>query len=113
MATKIRLFVEPHILHAPAVEQAVDHDRQSLQLRLPAGRKAVVVKDRPSTIVLQFFVYLPNEMPTLLLIGLHGLLIEQLVDLGIAVAGVIAVRTAGVILIELRVGVVHPGAGQI
>src|SRR6476659_3912114 len=27
-----RLFVEPDVLHAPAVEQAVDHDRQALDL---------------------------------------------------------------------------------
>jgi hypothetical protein len=41
------------------------------------------------------------------------LLIEQLVESGIAVAGVIAVRAAGIIFIELRVWVVDTEAGQI
>src|SRR5947207_1484180 len=110
---KASLFVEPHILHAPAVEQAVRHDRQSLQLGVPAGREAVVVQDRSSTILLQFPVDVPYETPTLLLIALHRLLIEQLVHLGITIPGVITVGPAGVILIELRVGVVYPGTSEI
>src|SRR5579871_3503823 len=36
------LFVEPHILEAPAVVGAVDHDRQALDLGPPAGRFAQV-----------------------------------------------------------------------
>src|SRR5256885_8316852 len=35
--------------HAPAVGNAVDHDRQPLDVRLPAGPAAVVKKDRKST----------------------------------------------------------------
>src|SRR5580692_6433945 len=76
VAANCLLFIEPNILHAPAVEQAVDHDCQSLQLGLPAGREAIVVEDRSSTILLQFLVDFPNEMPALLLISLHRLLIE-------------------------------------
>ena len=96
----VRLSIQPNILHAPAVEQAVDHDRQSLELRLPAGRKAIVEKDRPRTILLQLPVDVPDKMLALGLIPLSRLLIEELVDLRITIAGVITVRAAGVILIE-------------
>src|SRR5712691_6072161 len=107
------LFIEPDILHAPAVKQAVDHDRQPLQVRSPAGGEPVVEKNRPSTVLLQFLVDFPNQVPALFLVRLHRLLIEQFVDLGIAVAGVIAVRAASVILVDLRVGVVAAGGGQV
>jgi len=72
-----------------------------------------VEKDRPSAVLLQFFVYFEDEAAAFLLIPLDRLLIEQLIELGIAVAGVITVRAAGVIFIELRVRVVDPEAGQI
>ena len=107
------LPIEPDILHAPAVEHAVRHDRQAFDLRLPARREAVVEQDRPRTVLLQFPVDLPDEAPPLLLVPLHRLLIEQLVDFRVAIAGIIPVRTAGVILVELRIGIVDPGAGQV
>src|SRR6516225_4386651 len=31
------LFIEPDVFHAPAVEDAVNHDRQPLDIGLPAG----------------------------------------------------------------------------
>src|SRR5437868_5651371 len=62
------LLIEPNILHAPPVKKAVDHNRQSLELGLPAGREAIVKKDRPRAVLLQFLVDVPNDMPTLLLI---------------------------------------------
>src|SRR5438034_2188565 len=40
-----RLFVEPDIFHAPAVVDAIDHDRVALDLGAPAARAAVVVDD--------------------------------------------------------------------
>src|ERR1051325_1965391 len=43
----VGLFVEPDLLHAPAVEEAVHHDCETLHLRLPAGCKAVVKEDLP------------------------------------------------------------------
>ena len=70
-------------------------------------------KDRPRAILLQLFVCFEDEAAAFLLIPLDRLLIEQLIELGIAVAGVITVRAAGVIFVELRVGVVDPGTGQI
>src|SRR6516164_5539435 len=82
-AAKRRLFIEPNILHAPAIEQAVNHDRQSFQLGSPAGREAVVVKNRSSTILLQFLVDFPNEISALLLILPRSTVIEKPVDFGI------------------------------
>ena len=48
---RIHLLVEPDILHAPAVEDAVDHDRQALDIRALAGAAAAVENDRPHTAV--------------------------------------------------------------
>src|SRR5438874_3464108 len=105
--------LEPDILHTPAVKQAVGHNCQSLELRLPARREAIMEQDGSSSILLQPLVDFPNKMPALVLIRLHRLSVEQLVDLGIAIRGIVTVRAAGVILVELRVGVVHARTRQI
>src|SRR5215472_3563794 len=42
-----RLPVEPEVLEARAVVDAVDHVGEALHLRLPAGRNAAVEDDRP------------------------------------------------------------------
>src|SRR5205809_183252 len=47
----IHLLVEPDILHAPAVEGAVDHDRQALDIGALAGAAAAVENDRPHIVV--------------------------------------------------------------
>src|SRR3954466_5778776 len=85
---------EPPIFHPPAIVLAVDHDRDALQLRLPAGRGAEVVDDRPGPVFLQLPVDLPNEALAFLLIALLGLPVEHLLQLGIAVAGVVTLRAA-------------------
>jgi len=46
-----RLLVEPDILHAPAVEDAVDHDRQAFDIGALAGAAAAVENDRPHIVV--------------------------------------------------------------
>jgi hypothetical protein len=51
--------------------------------------------------------------PALLLVGLARLLLDQLVDLSIAVTVVICFRTANVILIEGLVRIVDAFAGKI
>jgi len=40
------LFVEPDVFHTPAIEDAVDHDRVSLDIRLPAGRSYPAIRAR-------------------------------------------------------------------
>ena len=65
-----------------------------------------------ATVLLQFAVDLPDQLLALLRVGFHRLLVDQLVELGIAVAGVVALRAAGVVLVELLVGVVDAAAGR-
>src|SRR5690242_14867102 len=101
------LFVEPDVLEAPAVIGAVDHDVQPLDLGPPAGRLAQV--EWPHNRLLQLAVDLPNELLALRLVGFHRLLVDHLLDLGIAVMCVVAVRLAAVVLIEGLVGIVDAG----
>ena len=71
------LFIQPYIFHSPAVEQAIDHNCQTLHLWTPAGRKAVVEQNGPGAVFLEFFVDLPYEHATLFLIALHRLPIKE------------------------------------
>ena len=50
-SSRLTSLVEPDILHAPAVEGAVDHDRQALDIGALAGAAAAVENDRPHTVV--------------------------------------------------------------
>src|SRR6516164_6052926 len=95
------LAVEPDVFHAPAVEAAVDHDCQPLQLWLHAGHQAAVVEDRARPVLLQFPVDLPDQPPALIPVGHRRLLDELLLQIGVAIAGIVALRSAAVILEEL------------
>src|SRR5438552_436970 len=64
----LRLPVEPNVLEAPAVVDAVDHRRQPLHLRLPAGRSDAVRDDRPRAVLLQLTVDLPYQLLAFFLI---------------------------------------------
>src|SRR5437764_3347774 len=101
-----RSAVEPPIFHAPAIILAVDHDRDVLQLRLPTGCGAEVVDDRPRAVLLQSLVDVPDQALALLLVGFGRLLLEQLLDVAVAVASVVALRAAAVILVEHLIGVI-------
>src|SRR5579884_434047 len=92
VASPPALSVEPDILEAPAVVDAVDHDRQPLDLRLHAGGADVVEDDRPRAVLLQLLVDLPNQALPLLRVGDHRLLVEFLVQFLVAIAAVIARR---------------------
>src|ERR1700736_4598271 len=110
---RLWLSVEPDVLEAPAVIDAIDHRRQPLHLRLPAGRGDAVKDDRPSAILLQLTVDLPHEFLAFFLIGFGRLSVELFVELRIAVSAVIAVRAARVGFVELLVGIVGPAAGAV
>src|SRR5437764_3763270 len=84
------LFVEPHVFHAPAVIDAVDHQRQSLHLRLQAGGADLVIDNRPGAVLLQFPIDLPHQLLALRLVGLHRLLVRHLVAFAVAIAAVVA-----------------------
>src|SRR6516162_10435019 len=88
------LLVEPGVLKAPAIVIAVDHHRVPLELGLPAGRRARIEDDRTCGVFGQSAFDLPHQLLALVAFGLHRLLVDQPVDLGIAITGVIALGTA-------------------
>src|SRR5438270_13278741 len=100
------LLIEPDILIAPAVVDAIYHNGQSLHPRLPARSAARVKDHRPGTVLGQPLFDFPDQFFALVLVWLHRLPIDQLVDLGAAIAGIVALRTARVVFIELLVGIV-------
>ena len=66
------LLIEPDVFHAPAVEDAVDHDSQPFHIGLPASRAPVVKDDRPGPVIGQLPFDLPDEMFALFGVGLDG-----------------------------------------
>jgi hypothetical protein len=76
-------LVEPEVLEALAVVDAVDHEAKSLEMRLPADCPARQEDDGPRIVFHQPALDVPNQLLALYLIGLDRLLIDQLVDLGI------------------------------
>src|SRR5271165_1170136 len=90
------LFVEPDVFHAPAVKDAVDHDRQPLDIGLPAGSLAGIKDDGPSADLGQFTFDRPQQLLPPSLIGLDRLLLDQLVHLRVAIAVPVQARTASV-----------------
>src|SRR6516225_1345017 len=102
------LFVEPGVLEPPAVVITVDHHRVALEIRLPAGRRHRVEDGRARRVIGQLALDLPNDLFALGDVGLARLPVDQPVDIGIAIAGVVALRTAGEILVKLLVGIVEP-----
>src|SRR5262249_47629502 len=56
------LFVEPPVFAAIAVEDAVDHYRRTLDVRLPAGRNAGMEDDRPGDIFGQLALDRPQYL---------------------------------------------------
>src|SRR5207237_1186314 len=78
----------------------------------PVGRLTHVVEDRAHHPVLQAPVDLRYQPAPLLLIAFGGLLVDQLVELAIAAMGVVAVRIANIVLVEILVGVVEAAADE-
>src|SRR5260370_30580742 len=81
------LTVQPGVFEAPAVVDAVDHDRQPLDVGLAATRGAVVKDDRPGAVFLQLAVDLPYQLLALLAIGFHRLALELFFEFRPAVPG--------------------------
>src|ERR1700730_15231395 len=103
------LLVEPDVFHTPAVIDAVDHDGEPLHIGLPAGRAARGKAAGPGPRLRQLPFDLPYQPSALLRIGLDRLPVDQLVDLRVAVAGIIPLRTAHVVLVKLLIRVVDTG----
>src|SRR5260370_23194437 len=105
--------VEPEIFPARAVVDAVDHDGQTLHPGVPAACCAVVVDHRPGAVLLQFPVYLPNQMLAFFRVGFHRLPVELLFELAVAIAGVIALRATCKVLVKGLVGIVEAVLAEI
>src|SRR5271166_3319749 len=104
--TLVRLFVQPDVLKARAIVDAVDHADQILDVGPPAGDAAHVQDVRARIFFDQLPLDLPNQLPPLVGAQFPRLAVDQLVDRFVAIAGVIAHRAAFVILIEWRIGIV-------
>src|SRR3546814_1705211 len=89
------LPVEPDVLVPPAVVDAVHHDGDALDLRLPAPGTDGVEDDRPGHGLLQPAVSLPDPLLALLPVGFRRLLVEPLFQFLVAVGGVVAPRETG------------------
>src|SRR6516164_6013781 len=97
--TASMLFVEPNVLEAPAVVVSIDHHCVPLELGLPASSRAGIEDDRPRGILRQSPFDLPNQLLAFFIVGLHRLLVDQFVDLGIAITGVVTLGAAHEILV--------------
>ena len=100
------LLAKRDVFHAPAVEEAVDQQRQPLYMRPPAGSATIVEDDRPGDVFGQFSLDLPHQLLALFRVGLARLPIDQLVNLGAAVAIIVQLAAAPVEQAENLVGVV-------
>src|SRR6266446_4734885 len=104
-----RLSVEPDVLKAVAVEGAGDHDRQPLDVRLPASPAAAVEDDRARAVLGQLALDRPEQLLAPPLLGLDRLLVDHSVHFPAAVAVPVEARTAGVEQLEGPVGVRSAG----
>src|SRR3954449_10030333 len=77
--------IEPEVLEAPGIVDAVDLRGQPLELRPAAVRGLVVKKNRAGIVLDQLLLDLPDHLFALIDVGLRRLLVDQLVNLVIAV----------------------------
>src|ERR1044071_2057500 len=96
------LFIQPPVFAAVGVVEAVDHQGHVLHVRVPAGMGAGVEDDRPGEFRGQFALDLPEDPLALFLIALARLLLDHLVDFGVAIAVPIEARAATVEQVESR-----------
>src|SRR4029077_10857831 len=108
-----RLLVEPNVFHAQAVINAVDHQRVTLHIGVPARPRTVVPKDRTGRVLRKFALNRPHHLLALLLVEFHRLAVHHLVELRIAVAVIVALRSASEILVQCLVRIIDTIAGQI
>src|SRR6202158_3080507 len=76
----LRLPVEPEILVAITVVDVVDHDGHPFDPGVAAGCLTGIENDRSRDILDQPALDLPHQFLALLRVGLHRLLVDQLVD---------------------------------
>src|SRR5258708_14823207 len=77
------LLIEPDVLEAGVVVDAVLMHRKTLHVRLPAGAAAVVFDNGARRVLHQQAFDVPYDLLALVPVGLARLLEDQFVDLGI------------------------------
>src|SRR4029077_20462009 len=87
--------VEPEILEPKPVVDAVDYHGHSLHQRVPARRLTGIEDNGAGAVLGQTLLDFPHQPPALFLVGFRGLLVDHLIDLGAAIAGVVAFGRAG------------------
>src|SRR5579862_5320195 len=103
---RFSLFVEPGFLKAGRIVDAIDHCCYPLDIRLAASRRPGIKQDRAGVVFDQFLLDLPYQFAAFVEIRLYRLALDQLVDFGIAVSGVIAQRTAYIVFVKCHIGVI-------
>ena len=77
------LSVEPDVLLAPAVEDAVDHQPKALDMGAQAGTARWVEDDRAGVVLCQLAFNFPEQLLATLHVCGVRLLLDQLVDFGL------------------------------
>src|SRR3954464_6208745 len=90
------LLIQPDVLEAGVVVDAVVVHRKTFHIWLPAGAAAVVLDDGPRRVLDQQVLDIPDDLLALGLVDFLGLLEDQSVDLRVAIFGVVPRRLAGV-----------------
>src|SRR5262249_36669916 len=102
-----RLALEPDVLKTRAVVDAVANKRQALAPFLQADRRARVEEHGSYAVIGQLPLDLPHQLAARLDIGFHRLAVDQLVEIRVAVAAVIAFGRAGKAFVESLVRIVE------
>src|SRR6516164_3595184 len=106
------LLVEPEVFEALAVVDAVDLGHEAFEPGV-AVRSSGVEEDRTGVVLDQLALDFPDNLLSLLRVRLRRLLVHQLVDFGIAIAGIVARGAAYIILIERHIRIVDCRLGDI
>ena len=107
------LLVQPDVLETPVVVDRVLVLDVTFEVGMPAGRLLAMEDDGPSDILHKDALDLPHDRPSFRQIGFLRLLVEQLVDLGIAVLREVRFRLAGKAHLQNAVRIVDAGTGEI
>ncbi len=108
----LTLSIEPDVFHAPAVVDAVRRNRQPLDIGVAAIAGRRVEDHRPSAIIDHLLLDLPDQLLALLLIAFHRLLIDELIELGVAITAVVPLGATDIVLVEGLIRVIHPIADK-
>jgi hypothetical protein len=105
--------VEPDVFHAQPIVDRVDEHRVAGDVGVPAGAGSAVIEDRAGDVLGHLLLDLPDDLPTLLLVAFHRLSVNQLVELGAAIAVIVALGITGVVLVERLIRLVETVTDQV